>query len=504
MVLATKTAGDGSVWISRSDLEREIFAGQVPETEQCRRYYGRALTPATIEAVARNAELGFMRDMTDLIGETLFIDPHFSSVVGKRFRSLAAMRPKVIPAEGDGIDAAFANELADGVRQQLAWLPTLPQCILQLNWGHCHGRAALEKVWVENRTGRIQWRIDGLNWLHPRRLSFGPERELRVRDDLYAGGGFERRGLALRDFPEKFIEFLPQLFNEYPEKEGFGPRGLYFSFFKRFGWRERMSLMEVYGKPWRIVFVQPDSTATVQKEQLDEAQASVDRLGANASARLPRGVDLKTEQPGKGAGEIHREVASECDDQISKLVLGQTRTTDAAADGLGGQQALVMQDEQLLVIAGDGWNLGPALTEGIAASWTRVNYGPEALAHCPSIVLEFQVPPDRKSETERTKVAISIGVPLKEDEVYEAIGFARPEPGDRIVQQQEQTMPGPFGAETSAPAPQIGVMPGDAAADLDGGGSPLGAAATEDGASPLAARARVRRLRLLRASSGAS
>ncbi len=500
--VGTKTAADGSTWVSRRDLEDVMFGGEIPETEQCRRYFGRALTPATIETVLRAAEFGHMRDLTDLTYETIHIDPHLGSIVGKRFRSLAAMHPKVVPAEGDGIDPKFANQLADVVRQQLAWIPHLPQRMLQLNWGHCHGRAALEKHWRENRGGKVQWRIDDLGWIHPRRLSFGPERELRVRDDLFSGYGFEKRGLALRDYPHKFIEFTPQLFNEYPEREGFGPRCLYFSYFKRFDWRERMILLEVFGKPWRIVFVAPD--ATIQKDVLDQARATVDKLGANSSAQLPKGVDVKTDQPARGAGEIHKDVAAECDDQNSKLVLGNTRTTDAKADGLGGQQAVVMQDEQMLVLAADGWNIGAILTEGIAASVVEVNFGAEALSHCPTIKVEFELPPDRTAETERTKKAMSIGVPLKEDEVYEAIGFSKPEPGDAVVQQSPQAAPGGFGAPAAAPAPKVGTMPGDPANDTEGGGSPTGdpaAPPAEGDAAPLAASRNVRQLRLLQASS---
>ena len=53
--------------------------------------------------------------------------------------------------------------------------------------------------------------------------------------------------------PYKFIEFMPRLFCDYPEREGLSPRILYWSFFSRFGTRERLILMELFGKPWRIV-----------------------------------------------------------------------------------------------------------------------------------------------------------------------------------------------------------------------------------------------------------
>jgi phage gp29-like protein len=447
--------------------------------------------------VIRAAELGHMRDLTDLTYETLFTDPHFGAVTGKRFRALASLEPKVVPAKGDGIDPVKANYYADVVRQQLAWIPNLPKKLVQLDWAHCHGRAALEVEWKENRGGRVQWRIDDLHWIHPRRLSFGPERELRVRDDLFMGYGFEARGLALRDFPFKFIPFLPQQFNDYPEREGFGPRGLYFAFFKRFDWRERMQLLEVFGKPWRMVEVMPD--ATVQVDLLDEAKEQVDGMGANSSVRLPKGVSVKTEQPQKGAGEIHKDIAAECDDQISKLVLGNTRTTDAKPDGLGGQQAVVMQDEQIMVVSADGWNVGGQMTEGVAAPIIEVNFGREELSHCPSIKLEFDRKQDPLERTQHCKEALSTGVPLKEEQVYEAIGYDKPEPGDRVVQQSQQSAPGPFGlpGTSGGGGVSISVMPEETGNDNDeqGGGAPIGDSAAspaqEGDATPVAVAAKV-------------
>ena len=103
--------------------------------------------------------------------------------------------------------------------------------------------------------GSVNWMIKDLGWIHPRRLHFGPERELRVYDDLVAGN-FAEHGIALRDERLKFIHWTPQLFGDYPEREGLARRALYWSFFKRFSARERMILLELFGKPWRWLEVE--------------------------------------------------------------------------------------------------------------------------------------------------------------------------------------------------------------------------------------------------------
>lgn len=473
--IRVKYRGDGTPWLNASDaadiLQGSVLGTKVPEMEQYRRYFGRALTPATIEQVVRQAELGYMRDLTDLINETIFIDPHFGSCTGKRFRQLAGMKVKVTPASGDGIDPKIASDLAEMVRQQVAWIPNFKQAILRLNWGHCHGRAALEKMWRQNPPGgKVRWRVESLNWIHPRRLAFGPERELRVRDSIFQGLGFEAVGLDLRQYPGKFIAFTPQLFNEYPEREGFGPRGLYWSFHKRFGQRERMILLEVFGKPWRIAYTE---NLAVNQETLETAADMIDNMGGNATARLPPGVKVETTQPGERSGQNHRDAIADSNDELSKLILGTTRTTDAKPNAIGSAGDEVGQDEQSSVVAADGWNVSDCLTEGLAADIVALNAGPEVLDHCPRIEIAYELPKNRGVEAEVATKTLSIGIPLKEDEVYERTGWTKPQPGDRVVRMQPQAPAAAPGAQPAQPG-SIETMPGDEANDEAGGGSPLG------------------------------
>ncbi len=455
---AIRYGKDGEIWV-RSDgpLTERWVQTPDPLLEQVRQYYGRALTPEAIEQTIIRADNGYMRDLTDLIAEASRVDPHWSMCDGKRLRAAASIKPKVVPAETDNEqDAKLAAEFADVVRRQLAWLGNLRQIILRLNWGHKNGRAAAEKVWKENSAdSKFKWRIDAIHWIHPRRLSFGPERELRVRDDLWGGMGFEARGLDLRQYPHKFIGFLPQLFDEYPEREGYGVRGLYHSFFKRFGWREELVLLEVFGRPWRTL--QQLEGATVNKETLDNAAEQIDEASANATMVAPPGTQLVTDQPGQGAGQVHTRVKQDANDEMSKLVLGEVRTSDAKPGALGSQGEAVALEVQTEVKAQDCWNLSDLLTEGISVSVIGVNYGLDAIHLAPRVELPYELPPDRTVEIDRTHKAFSIGLPLKEDEVYERLGFTKPEAGDAVVRQAPQPA-GPFGQEPP-PNAEGGTMP---------------------------------------------
>ena len=262
---------------------------------------------------------------------------------------------------------------------------------------------------------------------------------------MWQGYGFEPIGLDLREVPGTFITSLPQLFNEYPEREGFGPRGLYWSFFKRFSQRERMVLLEVFGKPWRIAGIDPTAqNVSIQQEQLDAVKLQIDQIGANSSVVLPKGIVVKVEQPTENAGQIHREVIQDANDERSKLVLGQTRTTEAEPSGIGSGADEVAQDSESLVIAADAFELSDDLTEQLIRPLVALNWGDGALEYAPRMELRYVQPPPRSEQIANTTAALATGVPLRLDQVYERLGFDRPADDEETVQ-QETPAPGGFG-----------------------------------------------------------
>lgn len=495
-----QTSG-GQLWISQNELTENIFGGRpVPRSEwQNRRYFGTSVEPETIESVVRRAECGYMRDLTDLIKESMFFDPHFSCEVGKRFRALASVNVKVVEATGPGVDKTRAAQYADALRNEIRRVPNFKQQIIRLDWAHCNGRAALEKVWRENGAGSpFKYSLGELNWIHARRQQFGPMREIRICDDIWQGGNFEARGLDIESIPHKFITFKPQLFDEYAEREGFGPRALYFALFKRFSWRDRMQLLEVFGKPWKVIELDP-AISLLNTTQLDEAEDRVDEMGGNATIALSPGMKLNITQPNKEADEPHANVADACDDQLSKLVLGNSRTTSAKPSGLGSQDSNVHQDGETLVINSDGWGVAQVIGDQYFADWVEINAGPDELINAPTCEIEYKAPPDPKVEVEITTGAISIGVPLKVDEVYQRIGFSKPQPGDAVVTQTTQpAAPSLSGMPPAAPQKTSNVS------TIGNEQQPQGQAPAEGGQTdPLAplAVAAARSLRLSRLSS---
>lgn len=433
---------EAPVNIMPAQLKNVMFSRTPPQQDLYRTRYGRSLNLDTIENALRSADWGNMRLLTDLSREIIDNDPHLASVLNKRIGAITALPYEVRPAEGPGIDEEKARFYADVVRDQLKSLSNFSARINQLAWGLYDGRAALENEWLasssvpgfitpsHNRFGKVTWILKDMGWIHPRRLHFGPDRELRVYDDLISGN-FGKYGIALRDMPFKFVYWTPQLFGDYPEREGLSRRCLYWSFFKRFAARERMVLLELFGKPFRWLEVGEDSTA--DSTDLEAADDMLQNIGGNSSFRFPRGTEFKIEQPAKGAGEVHQDVVVESDKQISKLVLGQTGTTDANPAGLNNAQANVMQDEQFMILMLDSVMISEVLETFLTDPIIELNFGQNEVNHAPSFKLRADVPLDRAKEIARLDAAIRAGLEITVSEAYELSGFRQPKKDEAVI-----------------------------------------------------------------------
>ena len=430
-----------------------------------RQRFGRAVNMDVIELALRQSYLGVMRTMTDICRETVDTDPHLAAVLQKRFGAAASLPYEVHPAEGYGIDKAKAFTYALIAREQLANLANFREALARMAWGMFDNRAVMEMQWIPTvrpvegkKIKPVTMLLGRMDWIHPRRIHYGPYRELRVTDDDYTvAGRFPEVGqsLAAKDLVRdrlwrKYVQWTPHLFCDYQERDGLGPRCMIWSFFKRFGQRERMILMELFGKPFRVVEVEEESTASI--DDLLAADEAVDALGGSQSVRMPRGTHLNLTQPGQNAGQVHSDVIAEADRQISKLVLGQTGTTDPVNAGMNSKQSLVMQDEQYGILQRDARALSEMIEDQVTDAIIEVNYTAAELGYAPRFVLRYDKPADRSKELERLKLAEDAGLAIARAEAYEVSGFRQPEPDEAVIKIDQPPTP-PLGLQPPPPRP---------------------------------------------------
>jgi phage gp29-like protein len=491
--LALTAAGTALPAPNPTVLQKEFFGEHVPKEEQYRTYYGKALDLQRIDYAIRSANQGLMRPMTDIARETVALDGHLSSTLQKRLNRLAALDWDLHPATGEDVDTEKAEFYSTFVRLQLEAIPRFRDAITKLAWAVFDARSGSEIAW---RWHTSRWNVHGLNWIHPRRISFGPDRDLRVVDSSRESGGFRDIGFPLERLPYKFLTYAPQLFCDYPEREGLAPRCLYWSFFQRFGTRERMALLELFGRPWRIVKPLPGATTSV--EGMQSAFETVKMLGYHNTARLPAGWDVDVIQPFTGAGQVSGEVIDHAQKVISKLILGNTGTTDAVSTGLGSSIGDAHVSEEDLIIWSDARRLAEVIEDQLTDAIIAVNFGPEETAHAPKFIFRTEPPMDRAAELARITGALGVGLDVSLEEAREKLGVREVRDGQPYLRRIQR--PAAFGQLQPPPLPEviypIGEAPPageladapDVGINIPGGGANgLPPAAPSPGATPLPA-----------------
>ena len=444
-------------------MAKSIFAGAVPMTEVYNRIYqGRNIDLDRIENAVRWADTGVMAPLTDLSRETVRNDPTLASLLLKRFGNIRTVDWDLAAASGSGVDENLAKEVADTTRQALVRMNGLRQGFYDLCWSRFDGRSALEIDWAFTGARR-PWMPRGLHRIHPARLSLGPERELRVVERFRQVGYFHPIGPALRDVPGKFIWDLPSLFSDYQEREGLAPPSLYWSFFKRFSWRHRMVLTELFGIPWRIVEVDKDSPVT--PEGLGDSLAAAEGLGSTTGAAFPSGHRLRLEAPHPESGTLFQMTSSEVNDELAKLITLQTSLTDSRDTNRASSVTATAQQD--IVFQLDGNDVADRFQQQLVNVFVELNFGADALTHAPTLTLRTQPARDRKAELERVEKVLSFGVPVSEAEIREISGLRKPTADEPTIDGLPAPAAQPPSAPSSGEGPGGGPSLDDAEKDAD-------------------------------------
>lgn len=405
-------------------LNRDYFAGHIPENEQYRPTWGRTLDLDRIDRVIKLANSGIMSQFTDLSRETNSLDGHLCSLLQKRLNRVASLEWSVQETTGPGIDEGRAKEYAAFVREQLRCIPNFRAKLKDIAWGLFDGRACSEIEW---RRESSLWIARDLHWIHPRRLSFGPDRDLRVVDPMRQTGQFrDDVGFPVEQVPFKFVVFRPRMFGDYQEREGLAYRCLYWSFFGRLGVREQLELMEIFGKPWRILIPRTGpGMPAVNADAVKIAFNALTLLGFHNTVQMPANCDVQIVQPEQGAGQVHAQVIVNAKEELSKLVLGNTSTTDNVATGLGSGLPGVHQSEQDLILLGDALDIAEVLEHKLTDAMCQVNFGftPDVVSHCPRFQLRTEQRKDPDTEQKRINGALAVGLRVAEEQARDLLGI---------------------------------------------------------------------------------
>lgn len=376
-------------------------------------------------------------------------DGHLFSVLQTRKNALLACAWKVAPAD----ESSASRRAAVAVEQALGAIPNLHNALFHLLDALAKGFAVAEilwqtdpntgAVWPESIAGRPQadfaFDQQGALWLLE---PAGCAREFSIPDQrdphtlLPRPGESRVMAQGARRMPDrKFLHFAFQGSSCSPYGAGLCANAYWYYWFKKNNLRFWAIYNEKFGAPTAIARY----NAATSDEELRKLEELVRSLQSDSGFVVPEGVALELlEARRSGAGDTYRTLADWCNDELSKIVLGQTLTTSEGRRSGSLALATVHDNVRRDYLAADARALGEMLTNQLARWITDFNLGTDVRA--PRVVFDCADPAEFAAELDVDRELVKMGVSLPASYFYERYRRPQPAAGQRALRYDDANL----------------------------------------------------------------
>lgn len=382
-------------------------------------YPADGMNPVRLANILRMADQGDPLAYFELAEQIEERDPHYLGVLSTRKRSVSQIDVSVIAASDDRDDV----ELADMVRD---WLDRdeLTDEMFDILDATGKGISYTEIIWDFSEG---QSRPERLEWRDPRFFTFD-QRDGRTP---LLRGGEDGRSADAPLAPFKFISHTVKAKSGLPVRSGIARVAAWAWMFKAFTQRDWAVFAQTYGQPIRIGRFDSTASAT-DKQTLWRAVANI---AGDCAALIPKGMEIEFIQaPNLGAAaDLYEKRADWLDRQISKLVVGQTGTTDSKQGGLGDGGNKVHERVSDDIEKADCKGLAATLNRDLVRPWVDLERGPRPRGKYPRIKIERPKPEDLDRLSSALAKLVPLGLRVQQSEIRDKFGLADPDAGAELL-----------------------------------------------------------------------
>ena len=366
------------------------------------------LTPERLGTILRDAAEGNARSYLTLAEEMEERYLHYASQLQTRRLAIESVDPTI---EANGAPAKIVEAIEelindDGFLEARGHLPDAinkSYAVCEMMWEY--ERKALRPAAYLDRDARF-FQMD--------RLSL---RNLRLAVD----GSIEGEELP----QAKFIRHIPRTRLGLPLRRGMARPAAWAYLIQQFGLQDWAAFSEVYGMPLRVGKYNAGASGA-DKRTLLKAVASI---ANDAAAIIPAGMDIEFhEVNGSNGSAVFGGLLEYVDKQISKLVVGQTMTSD---DGSSLGQAKIHNEVRLELLRADCRQLAITINRDLIKPFVDLNFGPQE--RYPFLQLPVPDPEDVKALSEALGTLVPLGLKVKQAEIREKVGLSDPQEGDELL-----------------------------------------------------------------------
>lgn len=372
------------------------------------------LTPEQLGTILRSAAEGDARAYLTLSEEMEERYLHFASQLQTRRLGIESIDFTI---ESDGIDAKIVAAVEDlinddGFAEARSHLPDAinkSYAVVEMMWEYERGR--LRPVEYKDRDARF-FQFDRLTL-----------RNLRLAVD----GSLEGEELP----QAKFLRHLPRTKMGIPLRRGLARPAAWAYLIQQFTLQDWAAFSEVYGMPLRVGKYNAGASPA-DKRTLLKAVASI---ANDAAAIIPTGMEIEFHKvDGQHGAAVFGGLLEYVDKQISKLVVGQTMTSD---DGSSLGQAKIHNEVRLDILRADCKQLAATINRDLIRPFVDLNFGPQD--RYPTVELPVPDPEDVAALSQALGVLVPLGLKVKQTEIREKLALSDPAPEDELLGQPAAT-----------------------------------------------------------------
>lgn len=403
-------------------LQREVAAPRMSSVRSILSAHpASGLTPIRLAQLLRAAEDGDATAYLELAEEMEEKDLHYLAQLGTRKRAVAQL-PITVEAASD---SAEHKAHAEFIRK---WLDRdmLQAEVFDILDAIGKGYSVTEMIW-STRPGK--WTVQDLKWRYPQWFEFD-----RINGEtLKLRTGGEPAALEAG----KFIVHISKAKSGLPIRGGLARAVAWGWMFKNFSIKDWVSFLETYGMPLRVGRYDNGET----EDNIAILARAVADLGSDAAAVFPKTMEVEfiDGKGGSAPGDLWRSMAEYIDDQVSKVVLGQTNTADAKAGGLGSGQAEVHNEVRKDIRDFDAAMLAATIRRDAVVPMIMFNFGPHD--DYPRIKVGEVDSEDVEMLLKAAGTLVPMGVKVGARQMAEKTGLPMPEPGEDVLQVAPSSTP---------------------------------------------------------------
>lgn len=377
----------------------------------------RGLTPAKLAGIFTEAERGHLVRQSELFQDMEEKDGHIFSEMDKRKRAVVSLDWDIKPPR----DASAAEKsLAGWVKEILLDMPDFSSIVVNMLDALGHGYSCSE----------IEWQTLGKEKL-PKDICHRPPSWFMVSP-------YDQNKLMLRNLTSLGEELWTFGWIKHVQKakSGYLPRAglhrvLAWPFlFKNYSVRDLAEFLEIYGLPLRLGKYPPGAS---DKEKATLLRA-VMSIGHDAAGIIPQGMEIDFKDAAKGQHDPFQAMIDWCERTESKVIVGQTLSSEARATGMGSGVADVHNEVRHDLRAADAIAAAATLTYQLIYPMISINKGSMAdPRRCPRLTFDLYEEEDLKAFSDAIPALVNVGAQIPERYVHDKLRIPVAEAGERVL-----------------------------------------------------------------------